>query len=185
MRQKRRLQRPAVVMVGMALGVGCGGGGISREEAALRAEELQADMWTGAGGEAVRQLRELLARPPDGPLRDSATALVGEIEGLLDEVIAVRTELLQLPERAPEPEEERSVWSIGPSLTPDPVRMAEVALELVQERMEGSWPEIRADLEGETIEAVDKGMRGAARAKGRIERELEAARATLARIRGG
>ena len=69
-------------------------------------ELLEADLLAGAGGEAVREMRELAARPPDRPLRDSATALVGEIEGLFDEVIVVRTELLERAE--PEPEDDRA-----------------------------------------------------------------------------
>lgn len=179
MRQKRRLEW-TVAALGMALGMGCGGGGISRQEAAERAEEIQADLLAGAGGEAVRELRELAARPPDRPLRDSATALVGEIEDLFDEVIAVRTELLERAE--PAAENERT-GVIARLFTQNPVRMAEAALERAEARREGSWPEIRADLEGETIEAVDKGMRGGGREHIELKRWLETDRQTLARVR--
>ena len=58
--QVRMLQVAAAVAV---LGVwGCGGGGMSRQEFYDRAEELQADMWAGAGAEAVRDMRALAAR---------------------------------------------------------------------------------------------------------------------------
>ena len=116
----RMLEATAAAAV-VFMGTGCDGGGISRQEFYDRAEELQADMFAGGGGEAVRDHRELLARAPDGPLRDSAGAAVREIESLFDEVIVVRTELLERAEREPEPEEERP-GSIARLFRRDPVR---------------------------------------------------------------
>ena len=177
----RMLEATAAAAV-VFMGTGCDGGGISRQEFYDRAEELQADMFAGGGGEAVRDHRELLARAPDGPLRDSAGAAVREIESLFDEVIVVRTELLERAEREPEPEEERP-GSIARLFRRDPVRGAELALEQAESRRAGGWPEIRAGLEGETMEAVVRGMERAPGEQAQLDRWLETDRQTLARVR--
>ena len=176
-----RMLEATVTAAVVFMGTGCDGGGISRQEFYDRTEELQADMFAGGGGEAVREHRELAARPPDRPLRDSATALVGEIEGLFDELMGLRTELLERAEREPEPEERPG--SIARLFGRDPVRRAEGALEQAESRKAGAWGEIRTELEGETIEAVDNGMRRGAREKSQLERWVETDRQTLARVR--
>ena len=166
----------AVVVISAA---GCNDGGpISRPEAQKRAEELQADMLTGSGGQAVRALRELAARPPDRPLRDSAAALVEEIESLFDEVIGMRKELLETA--VPEPEDDRR-GSLSWLYSRDyPVRAAAEALERAEGRRAVEWVEIRAELERETIGAVDNGMRQGANEKRQLERGIETAKAALA-----
>ena len=74
-------------------------------------EELQADLFAGGGGETIREARELAARPPDRALRDSAEALVRKIDGLFDQVIALRNEIRELT--VPEPEADRPRFSFG------------------------------------------------------------------------
>ena len=176
----RMLEATAAAAV-VFMGTGCDGGGISRQEFYDRTAELQADMLVGGGGEAVREHRELAARPPDRPLRDSATALVGEIEGLFDELMGLRMELLERAEREPEPEERPG--ALARVFRRDPVRRAELAVEQAESRRAGAWVEIRPELEGETIEAVDNGMRRGAGEKSQLERWLETDRQTVTRVR--
>ena len=172
------------------MGTGCDSGGISRQEFYDRAEELQADMFAGAGGEAVREHRELLARVPDGPLRDSAAALVREIEGLFDEVIDLRNEILERTPPGPEIDWRTALMRLV--VTSEERRDAEAArnaerradaLDAAAERRSGEWQEIRAALEGETMEEVVTGMERAPGEKARLGRWLETDRQTLARVR--
>ena len=135
---------------------------ISRQEFRERNEELQADLFAGGGGETVREYRELAARPPDRALRDSAEALVGEIDGLFDGVITLRKEIRELT--VPEPEDDRPRFSFGLPRR-DQVQAAADAVDSAEQQRDGRWQEIRAELVGETIEAVDNGMRRGAAEK--------------------
>ena len=162
----------AMMMVGLAA---CDRG-LSRQELRDRAEELQADMLAGAGGEVVRELRELAARSPDRALRDSATALVTEVDALFDELIRAQREILELTAPASEDRGNALSWVVSY----DPVKAAEAAVERTEGRRDGTWQEIRTQLEGETIEAVDEGMIRGAKEKTQLTRNLEAAKRRLA-----
>jgi len=161
---------------------------ISRQEFHERGEELTADLLSGRGSEAIREARELAARPPDGALRDSAEVLVREIEGLYDEVIALREEVLERTPPGPE-----IAWRsafLRLTLTPREradaqaaaaAERAATAVDEAGERRE-AWQEIRVELEGETIEAVDNGMRRGALERLELTRWLESARTRLAEL---
>lgn len=162
---------------------------ISRQEFHERGEELTAEMFAGRGGEAVREARELAVRPPDRALRDSAEVLVGEIEGLYDEVIALREEILERTPPGP-----KIAWRsafLRLNLTPREradaraaaaAERAATAVDEAAERRSGAWQEIRVELAGETIEAVDNGMRRGALEKLELMRWLESDRARLAEL---
>ena len=167
----------------MVLAVAGCSGEISREEFRERSEELQADLFAGGGGETIREARELAARPPDRALRDSAEALVGEIDGLFDEVIAVRKEIRELtvPE-AEDADRARERLRFGLRRRDQVQEAADAVESAEQERAGTTWQEIQAELEGETIEAVDNGMRRGAAEKRRLEGALESGRATLGRL---
>ena len=109
---------------------------------------------------------------------------MGEIDGLFDQVIAVRKEIQELTVAEPENAEyARAGLRVGLSSgNRVQVAAAERAVAAAEQQRAGTWQEIRAELEGETIEAVDNGMRRGAAEKRRLDGSLESARARLGRL---
>lgn len=145
----------------VAMGLAACDQGVSRREYDELALEIREDLFTEDGREAVRKGREFAIRPPDRALRDSATALAGELGGLYDELIEARRQIVAAPER--------------PMFAQSQLTWAELQKQ--------SWPDVQALLEGATIDSVARGVSLALDRKGEVQESLETARETLATIR--